>query len=309
MYSLLRRFAERGIAAASTPEGIQLLKASPLSFAKHSLTNWVNREGGDQIENQIDYYLSIDAGYSVDLEHEKKNGETVSPLVITVGCGGCGFLAVAPVLRKLEAREKGLARAWYNAVVYGCCRWMRVYDFDAARDYVFGEKERMDEEEDPEERAQYEIPDVESDIPVYLRKSKRVPVSARDLAMLRRHANSRTVGSWVRHALEIHRLSNIPMENDCREVVDSYYDSSPVPCLLVVMTPNDTINGCFDIEGEYMNQSSPSPTFAVAFDPADNEETDAAFRSLTTFIHLNRELCQLIAEVRPLTEKDHANDR
>lgn len=99
------------------------------------------------------------------------------------------------------------------------------------------------------------------------------------------------------------------MESDCREVVSSYYDSAPVPCLLVVMTPNDTINGCFDIEAEYMSQSSPEPNFAVAFDPTDQEETDAAFGSLTTFIHLNRELAQLITEVRPLTEKDHTNDR
>ena len=134
---------------------------------------------------------------------------------------------------------------------------MRVYDFDAARDYVDGEKERMGEEEDPEERAQWEIPDVESDTPVYLRKSKKVPVSSRDLAMLRRHANSRKVGSWVRHALEIHRLSRLPLESDCREAVGSYYDEAPVPCLLVVMTPNDTINGCFDIEAEYMEPIQP----------------------------------------------------
>ena len=75
------------------------------------------------------------------------------------------------------------------------------------------------------------------------------------------------------------------------------------------MTPNDTINGCFDIEAECMYQSSPEPNFAVAFDPADQEEVDAAFRSLTTFIHINRELAQLITKVRPLTEKEHTNDR
>ena len=71
------------------------------------------------IKEQIDYYVSIDAGYSDELEHEKKSGQKVSPLVITVSCGGCGFLPVGPVLRELEAREKGLARAWYNAVVHG----------------------------------------------------------------------------------------------------------------------------------------------------------------------------------------------
>jgi hypothetical protein len=127
--------------------------------------------------------------------------------------------------------------------------------------------------------------------------------------MLRRHAKTRKVGSWVRHALEIHRLSRLPLESDCREAVGSYYDEAPLPCLLVVMTPNDTINGCFDTEAEYMGQGSPEPNFAVAFNPADAEEADAAFRSLTTFIHLNRELAQLITEVRPLTEKDHSNDR
>jgi hypothetical protein len=305
MYSLLRRFVELGVTTASTQEGIQLLRTSPLKFANASLKDWLKREGGDVIKEEIDYWLSIDAGYGDVLAYTNDKSESVLPLAITISCGGCGYLACGPIVEQLEARAKGLGRAWYNVLVRSCRRWMYVYDLEAARSFVECEKERMSEDPDGET---WEIQNVEGDIPAALRKPKEA-ISKRDLALLRSHADSKKCGSWIRHVLEIHRLAQQPLENDCREEVGSCFDSSPCPCLLVIMSPNDNIEGCFNTEAEYMCQSSPEPNFAVGFDPSDVEQTRAAFQSLTTFIHINRELSQLLAEIKPLTAKDHTNDR
>jgi hypothetical protein len=303
--SLLRRFAEQGIATATTKEDILRLKKSPYKFLQDSFHSWLNSQGGLIIDKNITYDVSISTKYG-SLRDNTEEGNNKPALVITAIVEECGYMAVRPVLDMLEKREKGLGRTWYEVMSQACWKWMCLYDLNAAMRHVEYEKECFENNREPigdsdEPDATEELPDIASELPKYLRKPKKI--TARDIAKLRRHAKSHNVGALVRRVLEIHRLSLEPKAGDCLEIISAEFDYVSNPSVLVVMTPNDNIQGSFDVEAQSMWEGSPEPCLAVAFDPESPTETQAAIRSLQTFLNLNRELSLLIHDMDQLDRK------
>jgi len=298
LFAFLRRLAELGIAATASAE-IEKLRTSPLAYVQSSLDSWVNAQGGDTIDGNIEYYLDI----SVTQDGQLAGADAQQPLLITVAAEQCGYMIAGPALDALQSEAKGLGVAFYRVLSASLAKWVRVYDYTDARNCEDGMKQ-MREMDDEQSRERYEIPDVEAAIPASLRKA-RLKVARSDLPLLRKHQTGR-FGGWIRRLLEIHRLAQLPAAGDVRETMSSYYDQCCLPSLLIVFNKNDTIEGCFDDDAQCWPEASSEPCLAVAFDPADAGQTAAALRSLETFLHLNRELCLLTEEFNKLATAPEA---
>ena len=298
LFAFLRRLAELGIAATASAE-IEKLRTSPLAYVQSSLDSWVNAQGGDTIDGNIEYYLDI----SVTQDGQLAGADAQQPLLITVAAEQCGYMIAGPALDALQSEAKGLGVAFYRVLSASLAKWVRVYDYTDARNCEDGMKQML-EMDDEQSRERYEIPDVEAAIPGFLRKA-RLRVARSDLPLLRKHQTGK-FGGLICRLLEIHRLAQFPAAGDVREIMSSYYDQSCLPSLLVVFNKNDTIEGCFDDEAQCWPEASSEPCLAVAFDPADAGQTAGALRSLETFLHLNRELCLLIEEFNKMAKAPEA---
>jgi hypothetical protein len=301
LFALLRRLSEHGM-AATEPMAIRKLRTSPLAYVEASLASWVQAHGGDKIDGNIDYYLAISS--ESDEWVAEANGN--SPLLITAEAVACGYMVAGAAIGALEAEAKGLGLTFYRVLAASLAKWMRVYDYFDARCNV----EKLEEWRDMEDeghREQYEIPDVESAIPTFLRKA-RLKVMRSDFSRLRKHQSGK-FGTWIRRLLDMYRLGQGPVEGDVREVISSYYEQSCLPSQMIVFHKNDAIQGCFDEESDHWLEASSEPCFAVGFDPADIDQTTVALRSLETFLHLNRELCLLTEDFNKFADSTEASGR
>ena len=289
LFAFLRRLAELGI-AGTAPSEIEKLRTSPLAYTEAALASWVNAKGGDIIDRNINYSLAIQA----ENEGMLANTAMKDSLLITLEAEQCGYMVAGAALDALEAKAKGLGRAFYRVLDTSLARWMRIYDLGDARDYVDGMKQMA---EGDDEAENYEFPDVEGAIPEFLRDvSSSGPTHEHNLSLLRKHEKDGKIGGWIRRLFEIHRLAQLPAAGDVRELLGAYYDQACMPSLLIVFDKQDTIEGCFDEEAQQWPEGSSEPCFAAAFVPADANQTASVFECLATFLQINRELCQLIKD-------------
>ena len=79
---------------------------------------------------------------------------------------------------------------------------------------------------------------------------------------------------------------------------DGYYDSTPLPSLLVVFKQHDAIAACFDEESQHMLESSPEPTLSLVFSPHDDAEVQKTKKIIERFILFNCELFQLVENIQ-----------
>ena len=302
LFAFLHRLAELGI-ASTAPAEIEKLRTSPLAYAEAALTSWVNAQGGDTIDGNINYSLAI----QTVAEEMLANKTMKDSLLITAEAAYCGYMVAGAALDALEAKAKGLGEAFYRVLYTSLVKWMRIYDYSDARYYVDDMKQMA---EGDNESDQYEFPDVEAAIPALLRDAASPgPVHEHNLALLRKHQKSSKIGGWIIRLFEIHRLAQLPAAGDVRELLGAYYDQACMPSLLIVFHKQDTIEGCFDEEAQQWPEGSSEPCFAAAFDPADTNQTSTALQFLATFLQINRELCLLIKDFATLAESLEKNGR
>ena len=289
LFAFLRRLAELGI-AGTAPSEIEKLRTSPLAYTEAALASWVNAKGGDIIDGNINYSLAIQA----ENEGMLANTAMKDSLLITLEAEQCGYMVAGAALDALEAKAKGLGRAFYHVLDTSLAKWMRIYNLSDARYYVDGIKQMA---EGDDEAENYEFPDVEGAIPEFLRDAASPgPAHEHNLSLLQKHEKDSKIGGWIRRLFEIHRLAQLPAAGDVRELLGAYYDQACMPSLLIVFDKQDAIEGCFDEEAQQWPEGSSEPCFAAAFVPADDNQTAAAFECLATFLQINRELCQLIKD-------------
>jgi len=269
---------------------------NPLAFAQHAMMSGIGAERGDLLQRNVEYHLEVSdvlgrAGSDAVLD----NGQ----LVVTVECGGSGYLKIGPALDALEAEAEGLGAAFYWALTYALYRVMRIYNHDDALMY----EERMREyaEEDEEEnRAQYELPEVERALPECVRRTlKREGCGWKmhDRELLRKARNGQH-SSWVERLRSIQRLSRISLKQSRDYLELGYYDDPPLPSLLVAFKEHDAIIACFDEEGQHMMEGSAEPTLCALFSPRDVRQVRHALRIVERFVAINCELFELVEEIQ-----------
>jgi hypothetical protein len=264
----------------------------------------IGAERGDLIQRNVEYHLEV----SDQLGRAGSDGALESgQLVVTVECGGSGYLKIGPAIDALEAEAEGLGAAFYWALTYALYRVMRIYNHDDALMY----EERMRDyaaEDDDENRGQYEFPEVEKALPGCIQKTlKRESPDwkTRDRELLLRYRNG-SYGSWIERLRRIQRLSRMPLKQSRNYLESGYDDDPPLPSLLVSFKEHDAIIACFDEEGQSMMEGSAEPMVCVVFSPRAPEEVRYALRTLERFIAINCELFQLVEEIHAW-EKCHAS--
>jgi hypothetical protein len=175
---------------------------------------------------------------------------------------------------------------------------MRIYDHSDA--FMYEERQREYAESDEENADQYEFPEVEKGVPECIRASvKRDRTEGRcaDRRLLSKHRKGR-FGSWIERLRNIQRLARLHRDKGRDFDEDGYYDSPPVPSLLIVFKEHDVIAACFDEESQYMLESVPEPALSLVFCPNDPNEVARTRKVVARFIAINCELFHLVEEIQ-----------
>jgi DNA-binding transcriptional ArsR family regulator len=299
VYELSAALVREGL---GTPETWNQSGASALQFAQHAMMRGIGSERGDLLQRNVEYHLEVSdqlrrPGSDAALERGQ--------LVVTIECGGSGYLKMGPAIDALEAEAEGLGAAFYWALTRALYRVMRIYNHDDA--LMYEERLREYAEEDEEgNRGNYEFPEVEKALPECIRKTLKRDSGnwrTRDRELLRRFRNGR-FGSWIERLRSIQRLSRLPLKQsrDCLE--SGYYDDPPLPSLLVSFKEHDAIIACFDEEGQSMMEGTAEPTVCVVFSPRNADEVRHTRRIVERFVALNCELFQLVEEIQAWEKAD-----
>ncbi len=268
-----------------------------VAFAQHVIMNAIGEERGNLLRRNVEYHLLVS-----DVAH--RNGDdtplTNGQLAVTVECGGCGYLKIGPAIQALEEEVSGLGAAFYWILTFSLYRVMRIYNHCDAMEYEQRLQEMADNE-DETSKSQYEFPEVERALPDCIRETptgdRGWTLEARRL--LRKHRNGK-YRSWIERLRRIQQLSRLRLKQSSSYVEEGYYDSPPLPSLLVAFKDHDAITTCFDEEGQYMLEGSSEPAVAVLFCPRKTEERRHALHVLERFFVLNQELYQLVEELQQL---------
>jgi len=176
---------------------------------------------------------------------------------------------------------------------------MRIYDFSDAEAYEENLIEYA-QEDDPANRDQYEFPEVDKALPECIRRSLKHESEHWRLdyrRLLERHRNGRC-RNWIRRVEAIARLARVKTRSFEPADYDGYYDSPPLPALLIVFEEHDAVAACFDEESQHMLEGSAEPAFCAVFTLNSPEQCSAAMRAAERFLLVSREVCQLIEEIQ-----------
>jgi hypothetical protein len=293
LYDLCAAMVKEGLAE---PELWQKCEGSSVVFAQRAIVQAIGETRWNLLQRNVEYHLSVS-----DVA-ERDGEETLlgrGRLAVTIECGSAGYLKIGPVITALEEEAAGLGAAFYWTLTYALYRVMRIYNHDDALQY----EERMKEyaEDDPENREQYEFPEVEKALPdcirntlkrdnhhVFLRTSRQLLVA---------HRCGR-FGSWIAPLRRIDCLSRIRLPVDASFCEEGGYDSIPLPSLVVSFKDHDAIVACFDEESQYMLECCTEPVLGFVFSPEKPEEVRTAIRMISRFVAFNVELFELVEELQ-----------
>lgn len=264
-------------------------------FVQNAICEAITADRLDLLQRNIDYYLQI---ADVIEQYGEDRALEANELAVLITSGNCGYLEIGEALEALETEERGLGAAFYWQFTYSLYRVMRLYNHDDAqvREEMLRE---WAEQEDEESREQYEFPEVEKGLPDCIRETLKRGDSKyqlRDRRLLLKHQQGK-FGGWITRLRRIQRLARLYPKSG-RDFGDGYYDSAPLPSLLVAFKQHDVICACFDEESQSMLEGSPEPALSIVFSPNDDEEVRKARKIVERFVLINYELFQLVEEIQ-----------
>jgi hypothetical protein len=261
-------------------------------FVQNVIRQAITDERLDLLERNLEYHLQV---ADVIERYGYDRGLESSELAVLINSGNCGYLEIGQALEALEKEEKGPGAAFYWELTSSLYRVMRVYNhYDA----LMREEQLREwaEQEEEEAREQYEFPEVEKGLPECIRKTlKHGNKRLQHRRLLLRHQNGRFKG-WIIRLRRMQNLSRLYPKSG-HDLGDSYYDSAPLPSLLVVFKQHDAVAACFDEESQHMLEGSSESTLSVVFSPHDDAEVQKAKQIVERFILFNCELFQLVEDI------------
>ncbi len=288
-------------AGLGSPETWQRCGENAVVFAQRSIMDGIGAQRGELLERNVEFHLLVSDvlerdGYGSALG----NGQ----LAVTIECGGSGYLKIGPALDALEKEAEGLGAAFYWSIIETLYRVMRIYDHGDALMY----EEMLIEsanEDDEENRSQYEFPEVERALPEYIQKTLREKWRLEDRRLLRAHGKG-PYRSWIDLLRKMQRISRLRFEQRREPLEDRYYDSPPLPSLLISFKERDAITASFDEEGQHMLEGSSEPTVCVVFSPKKADEVQHAMKVIERFIAFNTALFELVEELQDWEKSEYA---
>jgi hypothetical protein len=262
-------------------------------FVQNVIREAITDERLDLLERNLEYHMQV---ADVIERYGYDRGLESSELAVLINSGNCGYLEIGEALEALEKEERGLGAAFYWQLTNSLYRVMRVYNHDDALMHEEQLREWAEQEEE-EAREQYEFPEVEKSLPECIRETlKHGGKRLQCRRLLLKHLHG-PFGSWIARLRRMQTLSRLYPKSG-KDLGDGYYDSAPLPSLLVVFKQHDAVAACFDEESQHMLEGSSEPTLSVVFSPHNDAEVQQAKKIVERFILFNCELFQLVEDIQ-----------
>jgi hypothetical protein len=272
-------------------------------FVQNVIRTAITDERIDLLARNLEYHLQV---ADVIERYGYDRGLETSELAVLISSGNCSYLEIGEALEALEQEEKGLGAAFYWQLTSTLYRVMRIYNHD---DALMREEQLHEwaEQEDEEAKEQYEFPDVKEGLPECIRETlERRDQRLDERRLLLKHGNGK-FAAWIARLRRMHNLARLYPKAG-KDLSDGYYDSCPLPALLIVFKEHDVIAACFDEESQHMLESSPEPALSIVFSPHNDQEVQQAKRVVERFILFNCELFHLVEEIQQWGSKHERRD-
>lgn len=267
-----------------------LSKGDPFQFVQTSLAHFVETHGGRLAQEVFPVSLALTGTLNeyaaADREADAGN------LFLTIDPKEAGYLVLGPTLQVLERQHPRLPATFFHLLSAALNRWVRVYDYRDALEYV--ERLRDWYSADPD-AGEVEIPDVDASVPASV---LRKPLSRRDMRRVLPGCPAE-IQKWMEQAVALERVSarvtRPQMPEPAQEELSDC--NAPLPCLLVVFSRRDNIEACFDTEAESMMEVPPEPNLIIPINALDISSVCSAFATLATICETLSAASKLIASL------------
>lgn len=290
LYELCAALVREGL---GTPESWQKSGCRSLVFAQEAIMRAIGEERWNLLQRNVEFHLSI----SDTVESDGRDGVLDNGrLALAIECGGSGYLKVGSAIEALEGESAGLGAAFYWSLIHSIYRVMRIYDHTDALQYEEGMHDMVDSSDEEE---QYEFPHVKDAIPECVTKLLDAEYGDQQATSRRLLAAARDgkYKCWIGRLRRIERLARLKVKADLGWRDDHWYDSIPLPALLIAFRDHDAITACFDEEGQHMMEGSCEPILFFRFDPRNDSEVSDCLRAIARFVLFNQELFELLEEL------------
>jgi hypothetical protein len=157
--------------------------------------------------------------------------------------------------------------------------WVRTYDYRDAEEHTEILQEWATSDGDPDA---YELPDVEGCTPKSL---KGRPLSAEGIRKALTAADDPVARRMLEAMLRLNAVSpRYRRPKMSEEIQEQLSDCNPpLPCLVVVFSEHDAVEGCFDEESQNAYEVEPQPNLIIPIDVRSAASIKSAFESLKGF--------------------------
>ena len=211
----------------------------------------------------MDYIFDLSPRERDEAEPDKEEPTTV--LYLVGDYEAAASIPIGATLPYLEREHELLPAAFYEVFTTNLWKWMRVYDYAAAKEHADMWTDGLSEEEIKESV----YPEVESELPAGIARHQARLNGSKALAFVERiypSLRNSIARSLVRHVLEMdtrgrsfpHAWPGHLSEKAAPGIGDRLSDAEDCrPGCLITWYEDDAINACFDEEAQHMGENGP----------------------------------------------------
>ena len=277
------------------PNDWRRVRREPTDYLQATLNRWIDLHGGRTIRRRFNLRLMLS-----DLVDEWAEGGEQDPdgrkLYLILHPDSAAYIVAGPTLELLQQVHPRVPATFYHLFTGALCRWVRVYDYRDAEDYVQMLREWAEGEEE-----QYEIADVAASTPPCM---KQKPLSSGSLHRIEAQTKGSEARALITATLELQRVSEKAKRPEFTDDMgEQLADSNPpLPSVLVVFAENDAIESHFDDESQGMIEAPPEPNLIIPLNAFDRSSVKMAFTSLAA-------VCKTLETATRLIDRMPGNDR
>jgi len=277
------------------PDDWEKAKRDPTTYIWLTLARWIAMHGGQDIKRRFGLTTTITSRLD---EYSERDGADPNSLYVTVDSDRAGYVVLNQTLGLLEKTHPRLPATFFHLFAGSLNKWIRVYDYRDAEERVAMLREWVEGEPDED---QYEIPNVEDCIPLYMKEQR---LGSRSLGSVRSRVKGKEVKAILDGALDLERISKQAkrpeLTDEMREEMSDM--NPPLPGLLAVFRPEDAIEGCFDEEAQTMTEMPPESSVIIPLSANQPASVEAGFQTLGV-------VCDTLAAASRLIDRMPGNEQ
>jgi len=243
---------------------------SAVDFVERGFKRFCQQHGNQEVKKVwvgdlriMDYIFDLSPRERDEAEAEAEEPKTV--LYLVGDYEAAASIPIGATLPHLEREHELLPAAFYEGFTTNLWKWMRVYDYSAAKEHAEMWTDGLNEEEIKESV----YPKVATELPACMGRHGRkfkAKGAVQFLHQVYPQMHSSIARQLVKYVLEMdaagrgftHAWPGQISDNDTPSLGDWLNDAEDCrPGCLITWYENDTINACFDEEAQHMGENGP----------------------------------------------------